>query len=229
MRTNLPYVYAAILDVLGYRQRLEEDRNKASLDFKDELHRALQSLNTFNEATYSYQAISDTIILTCSDRDNFIEFLQVLKEIMIAFLKENLFIRGGVAYSQHFKSGQITYSHAIAKAHEIESNMALYPRIVVDHNIIEMFKSSNDISDLINSNLVCILNSAYFINILDEYNWREVYLCARKLYEHDKEFLLKHEVEFSKHDWFENYIFTSPYADQSFNRYIPQIRLLEFD
>lgn len=229
MSGDLPYVYAAILDVLGYRQRLEEDRNRASLDFKDQLHRALQALN-FNEVTFGYQAISDTIILTCPDRDNFIEFLQVLKEIELAFLTENLFIRGGVAYSQHFKSGHITYSHAIAKAHEIESKIAQYPRIVIDHNIIEMFKDSEGISNLINSKLVCILNGAYFINILDEDNWVEVYSCARRLYEHDKNFLLdEHEVEFSKHVWFENYLFASSHVDRSCDRYIPQIRFLGSD
>lgn len=229
MTEDLPYVYVAILDVLGYRQRLEEDRSAGNLDFKDQLNRSLQALNNYNETTYSYQAISDTIILTCSDRNNLIEFLQVLKEITIAFLKENLFIRGGIAYSQHFKSGQITYSHALARAHEIESKLAQYPRIVIDYNIIEMFVSSSNISSIINSNLVCIFNGSYFVNILDENNWRDVYSYAKTLYEHDKKFLLRREIEFSKHVWFENYLFASPYVDSLCERYIPKIRFLGCD
>lgn len=224
---NLTYVYAAVVDVLGYSQRLTEDREKGTLDFKDELQRALQALGNVNEAVYSHQAISDTVILTCSNREGLIDFLQVLKEIKLAFLREGMFIRGGLAYSQHFKSNYVTYSYAITRAHEIESKTALYPRIVIDHNIIHMFEASGEIAELADSNLISVLNGAYFLNVLDETNWEDVYRWARKLYEHDREVLLRNEEEFAKHVWFENYIFASKYADRATERYMPTIRPLE--
>ena len=64
MSTELTYVYAALLDVLGYRQRLQQDLRGGTLSFKDSLQRAMQALADVNEADYSYQAISDTVILT---------------------------------------------------------------------------------------------------------------------------------------------------------------------
>jgi len=226
LSSNLTYVYAAVVDVLGYCQRLKEDRVMGSLAFKNELQRALQALTDINEAVYSYQAISDTIILTCSNREGLVDFLQVLKEIKLAFLKEGMFIRGGVAYSQHFKSNYVTYSHAVARAHEIESIIALYPRIVIDHNIVHMFEASGEISELVKSDLISVLNGAYFLNILDRENWSDVYHWARSLYEHDREVLLRNEVEFAKHTWFENYIFASDHLDPRCERYIPTIQPL---
>ena len=81
MSEILTYVYAAILDVLGYRQRLEKDRKTNTLAFKDALHSALQELTTINEAIYNYQAISDTVIITCSNRDELVGFLKVQKKL----------------------------------------------------------------------------------------------------------------------------------------------------
>jgi len=226
LTSNLTYAYAAVVDVLGYCQRLKEDRENGSLAFKNELQRALLALADINEAVYSYQAISDTIILTCSNREGLVDFLQVLKEIKLAFLREGMFIRGGIAYSQHFKSNYVTYSHAVARAHEIESKIAHYPRIVIDHNIVHMFEASGDLSELVKSDLVCVLNGAYFLNILDQNNWKDVYNWSRSLYEHDRNVLLRNEVEFAKHVWFENYVFSSAHADPTTDRYIPTIQPL---
>lgn len=226
MSNDPTYVHAAVIDVLGYRQRLREDRESGTLTFKDELQRALQTLNNVNEAVYSYQAISDTVILTCSNRDELVDFLQVLKEIELAFLEEGLFIRGGVTYSQHFKSSNVTYSHAVARAYEIESKIALYPRIVIDHNTIQMFEGSEEFSGLVESELICVLNGVYFLNVLDKNNWNDVYRWARGLYEHDKDSLQRNEIEFLKHSWFENYLFDSLYVVDNCQRYIANIGLM---
>lgn len=221
MSEILTYVYAAILDVLGYRQRLAEDRKTDTLAFKDALHSALQELTTINEANYNYQAISDTVIITCSNRDEFVAFLKVLKKIMPAFLREGLFIRGGLAYSKHFKSSNITYSYAIALAHELEQKIAIYPRIVVDKNIIQMFQGTEELNTIIESDLICVQNGVYFLNILDEDNWAQVYNWAKNLYHHDEKELIEKENEFSKHAWFENYLFSSTFIDHDFERYVP--------
>jgi len=100
---QLTYVYTAMLDVLGYRNRLQDDRNHGTLSFKYELQRALQVLAKINQADYDYQAISDTIIITCNKREEFIGFLLTIKSVVLSFLRENLFVRGGIAYSSILK------------------------------------------------------------------------------------------------------------------------------
>lgn len=229
MSEQLTYVYTAILDVLGYRSRLQYDREQGSLSFKYELQRALQVLANINRADYDYQAISDTIIITCNKKDEIIGFLQTVKCVVYSFLKEELFVRGGITYSQHFQSSNITYSHAIALAHEIESNLAIFPRVVIDNNIVEMFYASGEQSRLIDSGLISVQNGVFFLNILDRSNWVEIYGFARDHYKRDEKLLLRKENDFLKHVWFENYLFSSPFADKEFSRYIPHIKQLGED
>ena len=222
---TLPYVYATLLDVLGYRERLERDRRTGTLAFKDVLENSLRCLANINDAEFAHQAISDTIILTCTGRDQFIELLKVLRNVQVSFLANGLFLRGGVTFQPHFRSGAITYSPAYAGAHEIESKLAIYPRIVVDHNIVEMFESNGDDSQLRESNLLCECNGVFFVNICNEGNWHDLYEQARKVYLADSNGMRRNEGVFSKHLWFQEYLMGSVYAPKTAERYIPTIRI----
>lgn len=216
---ELPYIYASLLDVLGYRDWLERDRSQGSLEFKELLENALSCLSLINDAEYSYQAISDTIILTCSEKSRLVPFLAVIKDVQLSFLKSGLLLRGGISYGQHFRSGPITYSPAYAAAHESESRLAIYPRVVIDENILRMFEAEDYSQEIHASGLLCQRNGVYFVNLLTQQNWNEVYGMAKCIYEREKEQLLKREPVFAKHSWFEEYLFSSPYAKVDAARY----------
>ncbi len=222
---DLPYVYAALLDVLGYRDRLSRDRTSGTLAFKDVLESSLRCLASVNDAEFPHQAISDTIILTCADRGRLKEFLNVLRDVQVSFLVNGLFLRGGVTFQQHFRSGAITYSPAYAGAHQLESQLAIYPRIVVDHNIVAMFESSDDIEQLKASRLLCECNGVFFLNICDETNWQMLYDQARSLYRADAKGMQRNEGVFSKHLWFQEYLLSSPHARSLADRYMPAVRV----
>jgi len=225
---TLPYVYVALLDVLGYRERLEHDKQMATLAFKDDLSRAMSALSDVNEAEIGFSAISDTVILTSANRERLINFLKAIKNVQLAFLKEKLFIRGGVSYEKHFKSGQITYSHALARAYELEHIQAIHPRVIIDHNIIEMFRQNpEELQPLIDSKLICVANGTYFLNILDADNWVSIYEDSKTLYQETKINLLKKEAELAKHLWFQNYILSSCHAVPGHTAYIDSIKLLD--
>ena len=95
MNDTVTYVLAALLDVIGYRYRLERDRESGRLDFKDSLQKAMNVLSDVNEADYAYQAISDTIIITSVNVTDLPGLLGVLKRVQLSFLSEGLLIRGG--------------------------------------------------------------------------------------------------------------------------------------
>jgi len=151
------YVYAAVLDVLGYRTRLAQDRESGVPHFKILLQNALRVLDQINEAQCAFQVISDTVFLTWPAQGTLTEFLLINKRLFVAFLEQGLFLRGGITYSQHFKSGPVTYSYAVATAYDLESQRAIYPRIVIDENVVRMFQnpeSGLDLKGLANSNLI---------------------------------------------------------------------------
>lgn len=225
MTDNVPYVLAALLDVLGYRDRLSNDRKSGRLDFKDALQKAMQVLSSVNEAQYLYTAISDTIIITSSNDSDLVGLLSVLKDVQLAFLREGMLIRGGLAYERHFKSNNITYSHAVALAHQVESTLAVYPRIVLDRNLIETQKIKNRWPEVTESRFICECNGVFFLNILDSANWSDVYEWAKLIYIRDSLSLEAKEKEFAKHLWFQNYLFSSPHVPKNCASlpYLPKI------
>lgn len=216
------YVYTALIDVLSYRHRLELDIQCGKETFKDDLERSLAIFDTVNTAIFGVQAISDTIILTCNSHKNFPEFIDILKKVFLAFLERGLFIRGGVAYSKHFQSGRITYSHAITRAYDLESKISIYPRIVIDENIIQMYKSGSDLPEILNKGLILNQNGISFLNILDHSNWNNVYEYSSRIFTRDNISIIKNESAFLKHAWFENYLYGCKFSDKSKDRYIPE-------
>lgn len=221
---NFSYTYTALLDVLSYRFRLEQDISTGEYSLKNDLEGALSIFDSVNADIFGVQAISDTIIMTCSTHENFEEFLGILKTVYIAFLNKGLYVRGGVAYSRHYQSGRLTYSHALAKAYEIESKIAIYPRIMIDKNIIDMYKGGANLPKIFGKNLLALHNGGCFINVLDQDNWCHIYESASVMYEKDRLSLVNNEAAFAKHQWFENYLFASPYADPNKSKYIDNIR-----
>lgn len=220
------YIYTALIDVLAYRYRLEQDQKNGELTFKEDLQGALSIFDEINGAVFGVQAISDTIIITCNSHDNFIEFLGVLKSVFIAFLDKGLFIRGGVAYSRHFENGRLTYSHAVARAHELEDKNAIYPRIIIDENIVGMYSSSAELSDLVGQSLLVKQNGVFFLNVVDAKNWEELYQMTTQIYQRDRGKIIKKEKAFSKHSWFENYLFAMKKQGVEKDRYIEQMEIV---
>ncbi|ABE59717.1 hypothetical protein [Chromohalobacter israelensis] len=217
---NSEHLYTALIDVLSYRYRLDRDIQTGNEVFREDLEQALSVFDGINTSVFGVQAISDTIILTCNSHERVYEFFEIIKKVFFAFMSKRLFIRGGVAYSKHFESGRITYSHAVAKAYELESKASIYPRIVVDENIVRMHQSSEKISGFLGNKTVLVQNGIYFLDVLDQSSWNDAYAYARLIYEQDRETILKNENAFLKHAWFENYLFSSDHADSRKVRYI---------
>lgn len=223
---NPVHVYTALIDVLSYRYRLEQDQKSGNLDFKDDLEAALNVFNSVNNAVFRVQAISDTIIITCSNHENFLEFITIVKNVFLTFLERGLFIRGGLAYSRHFDNGRLTYSHAIARSYELESNLAIYPRIVIDDNIIEMYKTNPQLQNIFNENLIVQQNGINFLHIVNDENWDTLYNQGKNIYDKDHLNIIGNEKAFMKHAWFENYLFSFCPRGRNTDRYIEPVKTI---
>lgn len=205
----IPYTFVSLLDVLGYKNKINDDRQNGKEDFKNKLESALSVLIGINETEISYQAISDTIIVSTHPSASFSEFLRTLARVHRSFLRNGLFIRGGISFAPHFKSGSLTYSHALPIAYEIEQKQAIYPRIVIDKNIIAMMKPGekleSDMAEIKNERLICTENGIFFLNIVGDSS-EECYSLAKVIYESEKAYLDGNEHELAKHRWLQNLI-----------------------
>jgi hypothetical protein len=210
------YAYVALLDVLGYRKFLEADRQAGTLEFKDRLQAAIAVLADLNEGEYPYQAISDTIIISSTDRSGFIGFCGVVKKVYIAFLGQGLLVRGGITFSQHFKSGPITYSHAVASSYALESGSAIVPRVMISSDVLDL--QENQGTHLAGSGLVCQQNGSAFLDVVDEGNVAKLYSLAKSLYVREMDNIKTVESAFMKHLWLEYYLTTHRWAKGALKR-----------
>jgi hypothetical protein len=130
-----------------------------------------------------------------------------------------------VAYSKHIQSGRITYSHAIARAYEIESKLSIYPRIVIDENIIRMYETGSTLPIIFGKGHFLRQNGVVFLNVIKDDNWNEYYSLASDLFLKQQNMLEKNESGFLKHLWFEKYLFESAFADFAKPKYIESIMI----
>lgn len=204
------YSLVALLDVLAYRNHIDADRTSGSETFKSKLEAALSVLTSINETELVYQAISDTIIIAANPSTALSDFLTTVSDVQRAFLKNGLLIRGGIAFEQHFKSGNLTYSHALAIAYELEQKQAIYPRIVIDRSVVEMLWTGSkftpaDMQRIQDEQLICIQNGIHFVNLLAK-DVDECFEMAKRIYESQRTDLEGREHELAKHRWLQDYI-----------------------
>jgi hypothetical protein len=200
----------ALMDVIGYRYLLKMDRDNGTEDFKSRLTKSLDVLSSINESDMSHQAISDTLIIAGSGGMQLSEFISIVARVQRSFLYNGLLLRGGMAFEQHFKAGNVTYSNALAIAYELEKKQAIYPRVVVDRSVVEMARvgdrfSLEDVSRVTEERLLLEQDGVYFVNFADSHV-DECFDHARSIYEGSRDKILGSESEVLKHRWLQDYV-----------------------
>lgn len=129
--------FIALIDILGYKQLLDEFGNDAPKMLFEDI------LNAFSWAKASHESLkislfSDTIIMEGIDDNkmNFWNIVQVLSALKLQLLRKGLLIRGSITYGSHFSQKGILVSPALVEAHLIESEEAINPRIIVSESAL---------------------------------------------------------------------------------------------
>lgn len=188
----------AFLDVLGFQQKLKDFEGEAS-DYSatdilsvetssQQLHSISASqfitifktaISKLNPGKFKYYLFSDNICITSSYgynldsmKENFEDLLYVICDLCYEFAKNGYFLRGGIDYGLFISDDSIAVGTPLARAYELESKKAIYPRILVSEAFLknfEVFKSNDsDEKDFDDSYLsLAIIKSCElaFINI----------------------------------------------------------------
>lgn len=238
---------AIVLDILGFKEEFNADIKKEEIIYgkklKETIHTAIRDVP---EIIFDAQILSDTIILTTKLNDNkknisIKKLFETIRSTYLQFLKQNILIRGGVDYGPHYCEDAFSYSSPIINAHLIEKHVAIFPRIVLSDNFIQLLKTAyiGEFNYIIEEELIFEQNGVRFLNILTEDNWATVYNCARQLYINcctkkplelsksepartklDYYIMSQKEKTFLKHLWFENYILSYHNKYKTEERYI---------
>ena len=195
------YSYIAFLDILGYKNLLEHDINNGTQIFKTKMIEAFRVLDNVNQAKFAHKVISDSIFISCSDREAAPELMEILRNVFVAFLEKGLLIRGGVSYGEHFENRTITYSPALTKAYLLESAIAEFPRIMVDQNIVDMFQGLKENSDVLKS------GKNWYLNVVNTANYDDVRRFAFSTYQSNINEINNNEKVRIKHRWLQDFLY----------------------
>ena len=138
----------------------------------------------------------------------YMNLLYGLSTFLVQYIKEDLFFRGGIAKGNLFYDEKLhfVFGSGLVKAYSIESNVAKYPRIVIDQELnpsdilVGIVQDEKRIWYLdylsLGHSLICFENKPqqnyeYFLSCLDEQ--KNAIIDALKKYKNDDKILCKYQ------------------------------------
>lgn len=123
--------FIAFIDILGFRSVVSRLSNESGL--RDRFHAALVRLKEEESyrGTFEVTAFSDSIVISSSVQDG-PGLLWKCASLQAQMLYTGILLRGGVSRGAVFHADGIVYGEGMVSAYGVESDIANYPRIVID-------------------------------------------------------------------------------------------------
>ncbi len=141
MPVELKQHYVAFLDLLGFKEMVNEDVASENQNYLTKLFRCHQNAGRIfqDDLACSVTQFSDSIVVSKPfDAGSFEWFGNRVAEFQRLLLDEGLLCRGGVAVNKHFSNGTFTFSAGLIDAYLIESSSARYPRVVIAPDVMDL-------------------------------------------------------------------------------------------
>lgn len=143
-------------DVLGFKQMIEKyDLDSSSnilFEFREAYQEAIDSVIRagagFNSKRIKFQMFSDNICISISYKNKKESFVESFAELsflasffQLSLMTRGFYIRGGIAKGSYYSDNNMIFSNALVKAYELESKKAIYPRIIVEQEIVDLLRN----------------------------------------------------------------------------------------
>lgn len=135
------------MDILGFRNLVEQ---KSAEEIKSILKSIYKFLEDNPLPNYQISHFSDSVILSFElpKDENIAGFLSILKSLIIALLQtNNILVRGGMCKGNIYHTDKMVFGPGVNQAYIMESQIAIFPRIIVDKCIVDAFYSWNEKAD----------------------------------------------------------------------------------
>ena len=168
-------------DILGYQKKASAN----SLDLFNTINLCIEKIKYVienNKIMYptsdvKLKVFSDNFFL-CSEND-YQQLIFIASNLQADLLSDDVFIRGALLYGDLIYTDDFIYGKGIIDAHDIESNIAIFPRIIIDDSYfigaiaIENSKSEeprniDEIRNVIKQSFCYNLDDTLFLNYLEE-------------------------------------------------------------
>lgn len=153
----------AFIDILGFKKLIDDyfsGKDTSSLTLLKQTMKEAEVyaidyskryLKQF-DIKFSFRQFSDCISISIPLNRNhatlttYGAFINVVRIYQLMLLENNFLVRGGIALGGHFENSNMIFSEALVKAYKLENQNAVYPRIIIDKELIHL------IEDALNNN-----------------------------------------------------------------------------
>jgi len=143
------------LDVLGFSEMVKEYDAEATCNYLETIQCAFnEAINLFLKGDLlqdksileylEYKTFSDNIVISIpyfENPDDFFNNLNILtlfvRGMQYYFMSKNIFVRGGIALGSYYADNNMLFSQGMIKAYKLESDKAIYPRVILSKEIID--------------------------------------------------------------------------------------------
>ena len=171
------------VDILGLRELMAAARTDltASTDllanYDAVMEKALSSLGESDRLSLAHRSMSDSFVLSVAfgnvDWESTLGTVSVMAaELQLTMTLQGWFLRGGFAAGPYYENDRIIFGPALLEAYEVETQIAVYPRIALTRrattlavsdmkNYAEPYKSPQNGYLLLDCDNVAFLNYLY--------------------------------------------------------------------
>ena len=179
-RIKLTPYYFAYMDILGAKKHIESEESENYLNKIQELYAETIGMikpnvdNIFYLRNTKFKIFSDNIVIAIPKEIYMDTSLNATKSYYImmfaAFfqilaIKHSFLVRGSIAVDDLYIDDDFVYGKALTKSYKLESEIAIYPRIIINPKDIHLFTKSDTQQDVIKKDDANI----YYINPFESY------------------------------------------------------------
>lgn len=141
----------AFLDILGFKKLsdalLSDPSQLAALDYQLFIAERILRGDVGIAKETDVRMFSDSIcVSTPVSDDHLVRLVYILEALQFMLARSGIFLRGGLAIGQHFQTERTLVSSGLIAAYELESRVAVYPRIVVHESFINEIARRENLS-----------------------------------------------------------------------------------
>ena len=149
----------AFIDILGFRNHIDNYYSGKDTKFLQVLKTAMKDAETFAidysknylkqfKIKFTFRQFSDCICITMPLKQKLSHtnltllgsFVNVVRTYQLILLVNEIYVRGGVSIGGHFENSNMIFSEGIVKAYKLESQKAIYPRIILDEELLKLLQ-----------------------------------------------------------------------------------------
>lgn len=136
----------AFIDILGFKEFIKcAEKANDYTKLSNLIEESIELFNSFNPTNdFQFTQFSDSFVLSCRsfNLNDSMVFMIHLQDLIHLFLSENILLRSGITIGKVVHTENVLMGTGMNRAYELESQLAKYPRIIIDNDLINYWNDS---------------------------------------------------------------------------------------